>query len=61
MRTQNSKGPKILVVTPEITYLPEGMYKQSSHLSAKAAPRMDCGLKRKSLVRHDEILVEIVY
>ena len=28
--------PRILVVTPEITYLPEGMGNMTQHMSAKA-------------------------
>jgi starch synthase len=29
-------NPTVLVVTPEVTYLPEGMGNMSNHLTAKA-------------------------
>ena len=36
MRRTNYKSPTILVVTPEITYLPEGMGNMANVLHAKA-------------------------
>ena len=33
--------PRILVVTPEITYLPEGMGNMTQHMSAKAGGMAD--------------------
>ena len=35
------KNPRILVVTPEITYLPEGMGNMVNHLHAKAGGMAD--------------------
>ena len=34
----NKKNPRILIVTPEITYLPEGMGNLAGRMSAKAGP-----------------------
>ena len=40
-RVRNSKKPRILVVTPEITYLPAGMGNMANHLNAKAGGLAD--------------------
>ena len=37
----NPKNPRILIVTPEITYLPEGMGNMSNMLQAKAGGLAD--------------------
>ena len=38
-----SKGrnPRILIVTPEITYLPEGMGNMANHMTAKAGVEIE--------------------
>ena len=41
MRTSTRKNPRILIVTPEITYLPEGMGNMVQHLHAKAGGMAD--------------------
>ena len=41
MRKPANKKPRILVVTPEITYLPEGMGNMAHHLRAKAGGMAD--------------------
>ena len=41
MRRTNYKSPTILVVTPEITYLPEGMGNMANVLHAKAGGLAD--------------------
>ncbi|MBO7153200.1 MAG: glycogen/starch synthase [Lentisphaeria bacterium] len=41
MRKNSRKKPRILVVTPEITYLPEGMGNMAHHLRAKAGGMAD--------------------
>ena len=41
MRKNQRKEPRILVVTPEITYLPEGMGNMAQHLHAKAGGMAD--------------------
>ena len=38
---KNRQNPRILVVTPEITYLPEGMGNYSHYLHAKAGGMAD--------------------
>src|SRR5210317_1983930 len=38
---QNKKNPRILIVTPEITYLPDGMGNMTNKLSAKAGGLAD--------------------
>ncbi len=40
-RRRLPKNPRILVVTPEITYLPEGMGNMANHLTAKAGGLAD--------------------
>lgn len=37
-----AKQPRILIVTPEVGYLPPGMSRLSSYISAKAADAVDC-------------------
>jgi ADP-glucose type glycogen/starch synthase len=39
--TKKTKSPRILIVTPEITYLPEGMGNMTNRLSAKAGGLAD--------------------
>jgi starch synthase len=39
--TPKQKNPTVLVVTPEVTYLPEGMGNMSNHLTAKAGGLAD--------------------
>ena len=39
--TTQSTNPRILIVTPEVTYLPEGMGNMSNHLTAKAGGLAD--------------------
>ena len=46
MRRTNYKSPTILVVTPEITYLPEGMGKMANVLHAKAGGLADVSASR---------------
>ncbi len=41
MRSRNRKAPRILLVTPEITYLPEGMGNMANLLHAKAGGLAD--------------------
>jgi starch synthase len=41
MKKKASKKPRILIVTPEITYLPEGMGNMSNNLQAKAGGLAD--------------------
>ena len=41
IKPRKSKNPRILVVTPEITYLPEGMGNMANHLKAKAGGLAD--------------------
>ena len=41
MRKNSRKAPRILVVTPEITYLPEGMGNMAHYLKAKAGGMAD--------------------
>jgi len=41
MATKKQKSPRILIVTPEITYLPEGMGNMTNRLSAKAGGLAD--------------------
>ena len=41
IKTVKKKNPRILVVTPEITYLPEGMGNMANHLKAKAGGLAD--------------------
>ena len=41
MQTQRPKNPRILIVTPEITYLPEGMGNLAGKMSAKAGGMAD--------------------
>lgn len=53
MRRTNYKSPTILVVTPEITYLPEGMGNMANVLHAKAwRPGGRVGLAGRRLFRH---------
>src|SRR5574344_2219330 len=40
-RKERSKNPRILIVTPEITYLPEGMGNLAGKMSAKAGGMAD--------------------
>lgn len=40
-RTRKTNNPRILIVTPEITYLPEGMGNMANRLSAKAGGLAD--------------------
>ncbi len=40
-KTRKAKKPRILIVTPEITYLPQGMGNMSNRLSAKAGGLAD--------------------
>ena len=42
------KNPRILIVTPEITYLPEGMGNLAGKMSAKAGGMADDGATVKS-------------
>ncbi|MBO5922877.1 MAG: glycogen/starch synthase, partial [Lentisphaeria bacterium] len=41
IKPRTKKNPRILVVTPEITYLPEGMGNMANHLKAKAGGLAD--------------------
>ena len=41
IKPKKKKNPRILVVTPEITYLPEGMGNMANHLKAKAGGLAD--------------------
>ena len=41
IKPKKQKNPRILVVTPEITYLPEGMGNMANHLKAKAGGLAD--------------------
>ncbi len=41
MTEQSDKKPRVLVVTPEVTYLPEGMGNIADHLTAKAGGLAD--------------------
>ena len=40
-RVADPKKPRILIVTPEITYLPEGMGNLAGQMSAKASGMSD--------------------
>ncbi|MFO7665204.1 MAG: glycogen/starch synthase, partial [Desulfobacterales bacterium] len=41
MTTESKKNPRILIVTPEVTYLPEGMGNIANLLTAKAGGLAD--------------------
>ena len=49
MAKKNSNSPTILIVTPEITYLPEGMGNLAQRMSAKAGGLADVSA---TLVQH---------
>ena len=41
MNSKRTRNPRILIVTPEITYLPEGMGNLAGKMSAKAGGMAD--------------------